>query len=265
MIRTRRPPRRTALDLPPPAPLTCEPLVIDSAGTWLVLGDVHLPYHDPSTVEAAVAEARRRKAVGVLLNGDILDSHEISTHDRDPSAPRYRAEIECCRQFLAWLRARLPRADILYKEGNHDARLRRYIATRAEALFDLPGVSVPELVGLADIGGHWIADKRTVKLGKLHVLHGHEFRGGGGVNPARWLFLRAVATSLCGHFHRTSEHHERTLAGKTFGVWSVGCACYLSPGYDPNNKWNHGYGIVDVASDGTFHVDNRRLFNGAVL
>jgi hypothetical protein len=104
-----------------------------------------------------------------------------------------------------------------------------------------------------------VADKRVVMLGKLPVVHGHEFRGGGGVNPARWLFLRAVSTAMCGHFHRTSEHHEQGLDRRLHGVWSVGCACYLYPSYDPNNKWNHGYALADVQRDGSFRVTNRRI------
>jgi predicted phosphodiesterase len=246
--------------LPDPVPLSYDPYPIDTSGAWLVLGDVHLPYHDKRTVEVAVDEARRRGAVGVLLNGDLLDCYQLSSHYREPDKGRFRDEIDCGKAFLAWLRSRFPRGRIVYKEGNHDDRLRRYLAERAPALFDLPGFDLPGFLGLQNLGVEWVGDKRVIHLGRLPVVHGHEFRGGGGVNPARWLFLRAVSTALCGHFHRTSEHHEQSLDRRVHGVWSVGCACYLHPQYDPNNKWNHGYAIVDVASrDGGFSVTNRRL------
>lgn len=247
--------------LPDPIPLTYDPVVIDTPGRWLVLCDIHLPYHDKRTIEAAVAEGQRAGAVGVLLNGDVLDCYQLSTHYKEPDRGRFKDEIGCGRAFFAWLRSRFPRARVVYKEGNHDDRLRRYLAERAPEVFDLPDLTLPALLGLDEYGVEWVGDKRVIRMGKLHVVHGHEFRGGGGVNPARWLFLRTVTTAMCGHFHRTSEHHEQGLDRTLHGVWSVGCACYLYPQYDPNNRWNHGYAMVELhgGSNGDFTVTNRRL------
>jgi hypothetical protein len=102
-------------------------------------------------------------------------------------------------------------------------------------------------------------------LGKLAVVHGHEFKGGGGVNPARWLFLQAVSTAMCGHFHRTSEHHEQGLDRRLHGVWSVGCACFLYPRWYRNNKWNNGFALTDVSNDGSFRVTNRRILRDGTV
>lgn len=85
------------------------------------------------------------------------------------------------------------------------------------------------------------------------------------MNPARWLYLRAGSTAMCGHFHRSSEHHERVLSQKTHGVWSVGCACYLHPRYSPLNQWNHGFAFVRVEQDGWFQVENRRVIEGRAV
>lgn len=245
--------------LPDPFPLKYDPFAIDVPGEWLVLSDIHLPYHDKHTVLSAVEEARRRNAVGVLLNGDVLDCYMLSSFNREPDKARFKDEIECGLQFFAWLRSRLPRARIVYKEGNHDDRLRRYLAERAPELFGLEGFDLPSVLKLKDFGIEWVQDKRVIQLGKLNVVHGHEFRGGGGVNPARWLFLRSISTALCGHFHRTSEHHEHAMDRRQYGVWSVGCACYLYPQYDPQNKWNSGFAMVKLESGGRFSVDNKRI------
>jgi predicted phosphodiesterase len=251
--------------LPDPVKQTFEPLDISTPGPWLVLGDVHLPYHDKRTVELAIQEARRRNVVGVLLNGDILDSHEVSDHERDRDALSYFDEIQIGQRFLAWLRSQLPAARIVYKEGNHDDRVQRYVLSRAPALAGIEGLDLPSFLKMRDHGVEWINDKRVIRLGKLHVLHGHEYRGGGGVNPARWLFLRAVSTAMCGHFHRTSEHHQRGLNQKSHGVWSVGCACFLHPRYAPLNEWNHGFAFVTVGQDGGFTVENKRVMGGQVV
>ncbi len=252
-------------ELPDPVPQSYEPFRIDTAGRWLILSDTHMPYHDKRTIMEAVGEAKRVGATGILLNGDILDCYQLSSHFKEPDKGRFKEEIEVGKAFLDWLRAQFPKARIVFKEGNHDERLRRYLAERAPALFGIDEVDLRNILGLANRGIEWVGDKRVIQLGKLPVVHGHEFRGGGGVNPARWLFLRAVSTALCGHFHRTSEHNEQGLDMRLHGVWSVGCACFLYPQYDPNNKWNHGYALADVAADGTFQITNRKILRDGRL
>lgn len=254
-----------AADLPVSLAAAYAPFDVTARGAWLVLGDVHLPYHDRKTIELAVDEAVRRAAVGVVLNGDVLDSHDLSEHDKDPGAARYKDEIDTGRAFLAWLRGRLPRARVIFKEGNHDDRLGRYVMARAPALSGLDGVDVPAFLQFARHGVEWVGDKRVITMGKLHLVHGHEYRGGGGVSPARWLYLKAGYVAMCGHFHRSSEHTRRNIRGKFEAAWSVGCACHLSPKYGPLNDWNNGYAIVEVESDGWFNVTNRRVIDGRVL
>ncbi|HEY1188316.1 MAG TPA: hypothetical protein VGE74_11700, partial [Gemmata sp.] len=179
--------------------------------------------------------------------------------------PRYVEEVETGRKLLAWIRSQFPAARIVLKEGNHEERLSRYIIQRAPALFGLEGIDLPALLHFADIGAEWVTDKRVIALGKLCVVHGHEYKGGGGVMPARWLYLRTRYVAMCGHFHRSSEYGDRDIRGKEERAWSLGCACYLFPRYMPLNSWNHGFAIVETFADGSFAVDNRRVFRGAVV
>jgi hypothetical protein len=126
-------------------------------------------------------------------------------------------------------------------------------------VFDLDDLHLPNVVRAGEQGVEWVGDKRVIRLGKLPVVHGHEFAGGGGVSPARWLYLRAGSSALCGHFHQTSEYGFRTLDGRPQRVWSAGCLSYLHPQYRPANQWNHGYALVELAADGTFQVTNRAV------
>lgn len=258
----RRTPR-----LPEPIDLSTRPYRLPEPGWWLLLSDVHLPFHDRPTVEAAVAAARKRRVAGVLLNGDILDFHELSRWDKSPDDPRYVAEVTAGREFLAWLRHRLPGAVIVYKIGNHEARLRSYLIQKAPALFGLDVLTVPGLLQFADHGVELVEDLQLIQAGKLHVLHGHEYRPmiQTPVNPARGLFLRAKSVAICGHFHQTSEHHEPNIAGKPQGAWSVGCACNLSPPYMSLNRWNNGFALVHFDRGGEFSVENKRVMNGSVV
>lgn len=241
------------------------PYQINSTGRWLILSDIHLPQHDEQAIYAAVKEAKRRGIVGVLFNGDALDCHELSDHDKDPSAPRYIEELRIGREFFAWIRSQFPKAEFVYKLGNHEERLGRYIIQRAPALEGIEGIDLPSCLDARGHGLQIVRDKRIIRLGKLNVLHGHEYRGGGGVNPARWLFLRARSVAMCGHFHRTSEHHSRDISDHYQAAWSTGCLCDLKPLYAPHNEWNHGAAFAELSKDGAFTVDNIRIIDGKIM
>ncbi len=169
------------------------------------------------------------------------------------------------RQFIAWLRSRLPHARLVLKEGNHDDRVQRYIINNAPALSGLEGFNLPALLHLGDHGVEWVSDKRVVNAGKLPIIHGHEYPGGGGVNPARWLYLRARSVAMCSHFHRTSEHHARNIKCQHEAAWSIGCSCFLHPRWMPLNEWNLGFAFTDFDKSGDFVVENKRVLGGKIV
>lgn len=251
--------------IPEPHHTEYKPFEIGGKGRYGVISDIHIPCHDKTVLSLFVKKCKAEGVKGVILNGDTLDSHEVSRHDRDPSLPRYVQEIAMAKDFLAWLRQQLPKADIYWKHGNHEERIQPYIFSRAPALEGLEGVNLESWLHFQKFGVQLIEHKRIVHLGKLHVIHGHEYKGGGGVNPARWLYLRAGSVALCSHFHRTSEHHERRINMKYEAAWSIGCACNLHPSYAPINNWNHGFCFVDLDNDGGFAVENNRVFEGRVV
>lgn len=238
------------------------PYRVDEAGKVLILSDIHIPFHVNKVLEAAVGAGRDEGARCVILDGDVLDMHQVSRYPHDGTALTYREEIESGRQFLAWLRERFPKARIIYKEGNHDERLQSYVLANAPALFGLEETTLAHLLRLKNLGIELVTDQRVIHLGKLRVIHGHEYGGGvsAPVNPARWLLQRSRKPAVMGHMHTTSEHTESDIDGRQVAAWSTGCLCGLNPKYRRlSARWNHGYAIVDVAKDGTFEMDNRRL------
>jgi hypothetical protein len=253
------------MGMPEPAEMSYTPFDIDTPGVWGVLSDAHMPFHDKNTIAAAVKEGKQKGVKGWLFNGDMMDCGGVTPHFRDPTAPIFEDDIQTGRDFFIWMRQQFPQARFVYKQGNHELWLPRALAAKLPELFSLKQIQMPNLLELPNIGCEWVEDNRVINLGKLPVLHGHEMRGGGGVNPARWLFLRAVSTAMCGHFHRTSEHHEQGLDRRLHGVWSVGCSCFLYPKYDRMNKWNHGYAFVEVANNGHFTVTNRRILRDGTV
>src|SRR5271166_3973032 len=86
--------------LPPAVEHDFGKFVVDTHGCWLVINDLHIPSHDEATIRLAAGRAKKRGISGILINGDLLDSHELSVHDQDPTAPRYIEEVETARKFF---------------------------------------------------------------------------------------------------------------------------------------------------------------------
>lgn len=235
---------------------------IEGPSKILVLSDIHVPYYDQQALEAAVERGAGSDVV--LLNGDTMDCYEVSNFQPDPRKCDFPAAMQAGRELFAWLRAKFPNARIIFKEGNHEERLERYLTTRAPAVLGCEEFRLENLLKAEAWDIEWVKDKRPVRLGKLNVLHGHEYRFpiSNPVNPARGLFMRAKVHALCGHFHQSAQHSERNLEHKVVSTWSTGCLCDLYPEYLPLNNWSHGAATVEVDDSGAFHVDNFRIIDG---
>lgn len=239
----------------------------------LFLSDIHIPFHAKDELEAAIAHGKKLACDTVYLNGDIVDFYNVSTHDRDPLRRfRLRDEIEMTKAFLEHLRDTFPKAQIIYKEGNHEERLARQvwrICPEMAGVMNPDGTPCVELASLLDLSGFGIShigNKQPALFGEhLHALHGHEFRFPltRSVNPARGLFQRTLCNSICGDMHQTSSHTEPSLQN-AISTWSVGCLCNLRPAYMPINRWNHGFAVIHH-NKGDWYVENHKIIRKKVV
>lgn len=238
---------RTAYDLP--------------IGLWLILSDLHCPMHVVKAVESAVDWGKRNKVNGVLLNGDFQDCGEVAFWPGRKID--FEDEVEITLDTLDWLCKEFKGKRIIWKPGNHEDRLENYYNSHAPAIADMPHAGLEICLGLESRGITYLERKQMVMAGRLPIFHGNEFRGGNlSVNPARWLYLKAKASSACAHFHRTSEHTEVDVNDKMITCWSFGCLSDLRPDYNPfGSSWNHGFALVDIGKDGRFEVENRRILS----
>ena len=97
------------------------------------------------------------------------------------------------------------------------------------------------------------------------MIHGNEYKGGGGINVARTLWLRAGDNVIAGDKHKTQSGLKTNIDKSIVGTWSVGCLCELNPEYLTFNEWNLGFAHIEVFSDGNFTVHNKQIINGRVL
>lgn len=236
-------------------------------GKYLVMNDVHIPFHHEEALGAAIQHGLDNEVTGVILNGDIMDCYDISRFMKERGRPSIREEFDQTRAFLKYLRSLFPTQLIYYKMGNHEERMRHYILRNARELSNMDELEIHQLLNFKELNITRV-DREVIKAGKLNILHGHEIQTGfiAPVNPARGMFLRAKSSTIFGHQHQKSTHRENNLNGDTIIVHSIGCLCDLNPEYMPYGdlKWVHGAAIVSVEKGGNFNVENFEIINGQI-
>ena len=238
-----------------------------------IISDAHWPFHDLRRdasghfYGAYLTALQELKTAGVqtlILNGDMLDCYQLSSHEKIELKRSWKWELDVGKKMLEHLRKFFgDGVRIIYREGNHEERFQRYLARKASELQGT--IDIESMLGIRDNGIEWVCNRAKMTIGKLWVDHGHEWYGGGGVMPARSFRMKALDNILVGHVHRTSQDQiRRPLDGSFIAGWSVGCLCDLNPHYAPRNGWNHGFATVQLEGDGTFAVNNRTIINGVV-
>jgi predicted phosphodiesterase len=232
-----------------------------------IFSDIHVPYHSIECLTAAIDYAKKDKVDALLLNGDAIDFFRLSRFIKDPRKRSFKEELDTFRALIDAFKKELD-CKIYFKLGNHEERYEHFLFEKAKELVGVEEFEFENIIKARANGIEIIADKRYMKLNELNGIHGHEYIGGisAPVNPARGLYLRGKVSAFQGHNHQTSEHTEPTMDGKMVTTWSLGCMCELHPAYMPLNKWNHGFGIVDLDQNGIdFEFRNKRILKGKVL
>jgi predicted phosphodiesterase len=240
--------------------------VIDSAHEVLCIADIHIPYHDPNALRIALTYGRKRSPDIILINGDAADFFSVSRWEKDPRQRDLAGEIKAVREFLEVLRSAFPKARIIFKKGNHEERWERYLSVKAPELLSVEEFAMEKVLHFDKHGVEPVGDCRPIRVGKLNVIHGHEYKFNisNPVNPARGFFMRAKVHVIGSHLHQSSQHSEKNIDQDVISTWSTGCLCDLHPDYAPLNNWNHGLAFISVDRAGAFHVDNLRIIDGKV-
>jgi len=231
----------------------------------LILSDVHVPFHDKKALDIAVNYGISHCADTIILNGDIFDHYTESTHEKDLGKRDPEYDYEQYQDFLFELRCAFPEAKIIFKLGNHENRyIKWFIRNGMGKMLNIQHWQYENIMRFDEHKIQMIDHYVTITCASLNIIHGHEYKGGGGINPARWLSLRAGESTTCGHFHRSSEHNIKTHRGDIQTYWSAGCLSQLNPLYMPYNNWNHGFQFV-IKEGEMFYMKNKRIYGNQIL
>jgi len=232
----------------------------------LLLSDIHVPFQDKEALDIAVNYGVKKNSNIIILNGDTFDHYSESRHEKDYRKRDPIEDYEQYQDFLFELRCAFPDARIIMKLGNHELWWEKWFIRNGMGKFlEVPHFQYDKIMKLEEHNIQLVPDYATITIAGLNVIHGHEYKGGGGgVNPARWLSLRAGESTICGHFHRSSEHTERTHRGDIISYWTTGHLAQQRPRYMPYNRWNHGFAFI-IKEGRYYHVKNKRIHKGLVL
>jgi DNA repair exonuclease SbcCD nuclease subunit len=90
---------------------------------FLWLSDLHIPFHNDKAILEAVSRGIVDKVDTVILGGDILDCHSLSTFTQYEAVPIHE-EFRQARKLLDWISREFPKVIVL--SGNHEDRERKH-------------------------------------------------------------------------------------------------------------------------------------------
>jgi len=230
---------------------------------YVILNDLQIPFHDKQVLELVLRFVEHIRPYGIVLNGDVVDSYDLSEFAKDP-IKGYQLEKEL--KISGELMNRLSEIGSVREKwwlgGNHEDRLRRYTWKKAPQL-NIAKLQFENLFDLSYFGFKWKPYGEILMLGKLMVTHGDIVRKHSGWS-AKALFEKEGNSILCGHTHRLGIFYKKNANG-THAAYENGCLCRMDPEYVHRPDWQHGFSVVHVDDDGMFNVQQipvlkRRFF-----
>ena len=165
-----------------------------------VINDLHIPFHDPRTLDLVLDIYQDIGVDEIILNGDVLDFYSINMHGaKNPEVQfRLQDELDEGRAFLENLRKKFPKIKIIFNAGNHEHRLDRFILQSAPPFWGL--VTVEKQLRLADLDIPYRKYQDPLLIKDLIIVHSPSSYG---VNGARTMLTNKPGSSyLVGCTHR---------------------------------------------------------------
>lgn len=245
--------------------------------------DQHAPYQDEGLHNLAMCHLVDWQPHRIVNLGDICDFATISRHRDNPAYfASATASVDGAMGIINDQRTAAPNALIDLIEGNHDARPRTELLSRAERMYDLR----PGMLPGDDVPAHPWSLQHLLSLDRFHVnfvgpelegdnyFHGllevtpdiaaiHGFLTGAGSEKAT--AERLGMSVVFGHIHSQVVRHVTKYKGRErageFVAISPGTmrATRGGGGFAWNPNWQQGYLTATVWPDGQWTYDMARF------
>lgn len=214
---------------------------------YLIVPDIHIPYHDLSFIALVSKLLRVLKPNGIVQLGDALDFWQISRFDKNPLRKRSMMDdVKMYSEIIDEWESLLPDgAEIIQIEGNHEDRLRRYIWQHAKELADGWIRTVPEMLNFKKRSikctWHELANWQSCKLGDCIIHHGHYFN----MHTAVGNLTRYPLSIITGHTHRFQFASNGNRFSATLGHGSDESLTAHQP---TPTGWQQALGVLTVTN-----------------
>jgi len=231
-------------------------------------GDALSPVHDEDAVGVVLNVARAYQPTNIVVLGDMLDLAGFGSYTTSPAHRHLANEaLQRAYDFFTNLRSVAPDANIIVLEGNHEARINRYLCDRAPEAAGIkrpgegtPVLSVKSLLRLDEMGIEYVGPYGTHYWTPegVRVLHG-ELIGKNGGDTASKMLNAYAAPSVCGHVHRLElAYKTRHEADGPTLTWAMSCGTLARlDGAVPGSAypdWQQGFGVLWLNNQPSIHA-----------
>lgn len=234
----------------------------------LVLPDIHVPYQNKVALEAAMRLGEEFQPDEVVQLGDLLDCYTLSKYSRSSNRHGNIAdEIEEAHDLLDEIKTRTGAKRATFIEGNHEARIRKYVLEKCPELANLNALRVDHMLRLADIGWDFIPEHKFYQVNNVFFTHGEY----ANMHSAKKHIDEYRVTVIHGHTHRITSRYHRGL-DKTICGYEMGFLASFDVGAEfvKRANWQHGVGTVVMNGDDHWinchHIQKGKVeYNGQVI
>ena len=176
------------------------------------------PFHDTKAIDIALQIIRDVKPTKVIFLGDFLDLPNFGKYLQSPEfAHTTNESIKYGHNLLRTVREIVPKAEIIFLEGNHSRRLEKNIKTNLMEAYGLkratesmPVLSIPYLLALDTLGVEYVGGYpagRYFITPTLQCIHGEIL---GKHTMAKSVTDYEGVSTIHGHAHRWQSYAKTT-------------------------------------------------------
>jgi hypothetical protein len=195
-------------------------LAVSRIETCLVVPDLHVPFVSGTFLKLVTKLIKLLEPSYLVQLGDLVDCYYLSNFPKLERSASIKEELEEAKKILnGWERIMPEGSSVFLLEGNHEKRLKKYIASRCDDLKEI----IPSLFDFYDLkqrnlgrlNWHWFENNKwdSCKIGDVIFHHGSFFN----VHCAGTNLARYSCKFVQGHTHRTALAYDGKNWSATVG------------------------------------------------
>lgn len=227
--------------------------------------DTHTPNHDLAAVRVAKDIIQYAKVSELIFLGDFFDVATLSTHDKpaELQMTSLRDEIKVGTELWHSIVKRVPRASLVFLEGNHEKRLEKFLDKNAAQLTGL--LEPKKIFGIPDKCKYipYSGPQSFYKVPGCELIATHGSLCGS--NPAKAMLDKYKTSVVFGHTHKLQLHCQSDVYGHVrYGVSAGHLAdVHTLAGYIKNvPDWQQGMALAHIKRNGRLFIETIPISNG---